>query len=209
MSSGKWRPSCLGLNVLRPVPKGSVVTVDEGACEQEVNPEAVRPRYLMHYSHKPECIVTTNPDRSVLITIITWHFHFASWMLVSPLKTRIWCSKGEPFRVLLILLRHVVPLNDGNCRLTMPVVKGRCARDAQPHTFNISFFRSNKKDCAAIKHIYNESANITEGCNDAFDNSDCQWLPEFPINGATDWHWEYGYTPSPLKHTRFLDIGHM
>ena len=27
-------------------------------------------------SHAPSCIVTTNPDRSVLITIITWHFQF-------------------------------------------------------------------------------------------------------------------------------------
>ena len=38
------------------------------------NHEADRPRDLTYYSHKPECIVTTNPDRSVLITIITWHF---------------------------------------------------------------------------------------------------------------------------------------
>ena len=27
--------------------------------------------------------------------------------------------------------------NDGNCRLTMPVVKGRCANGALPHTLNI------------------------------------------------------------------------
>ena len=40
------------------------------------NPEDVSPRDLTHCSHKPECIVTTNPDRSVLITIITWHFQF-------------------------------------------------------------------------------------------------------------------------------------
>ena len=37
MSSGKWRPSCLGLNVfkgLRPVLGGGVVvTMHEGACE--------------------------------------------------------------------------------------------------------------------------------------------------------------------------------
>ena len=30
----------------------------------------------------------------------------------SPLKRRLSCSKWEPFRVLLPLLRHVVPLND-------------------------------------------------------------------------------------------------
>ena len=40
------------------------------------NPEGVSPRDMTYCSHKPECIVTTNPDRSVLITIITWHFQF-------------------------------------------------------------------------------------------------------------------------------------
>ena len=36
------------------------------------------PRDLTYCSHKPECIGTTNPDRSVLITIITWHYQFHS-----------------------------------------------------------------------------------------------------------------------------------
>ena len=40
------------------------------------NPEGVSPRDLTYCSHKPECIATTNRDRSVLITIITWHFQF-------------------------------------------------------------------------------------------------------------------------------------
>ena len=40
------------------------------------NPEGVSPRDLTYCSHKPESIVTTNPDRSVLIPIITWHFQF-------------------------------------------------------------------------------------------------------------------------------------
>ena len=40
------------------------------------NPEGVTPRDLTYCLHKPECIVTTNPDRSVLIPIITWHFQF-------------------------------------------------------------------------------------------------------------------------------------
>ena len=38
------------------------------------NLEGISPRDLTYCSHKPECIGTTNPDRSVLITIITWHF---------------------------------------------------------------------------------------------------------------------------------------
>ena len=62
---------------LRPVLEGFVVTMHEGACEtRKLNPEGVSPRDLTYCSHKPECIVTTNPDRSVLITIITWHFQF-------------------------------------------------------------------------------------------------------------------------------------
>ena len=40
------------------------------------NPEADRPRDLTYCSPKPKCIVKTNPDRSVLITIIIWHFQF-------------------------------------------------------------------------------------------------------------------------------------
>ena len=44
--------------------------------KQLIKSEAVKPRDLKHCLHKPNCIVTTNPDRSVLITIITWHFQF-------------------------------------------------------------------------------------------------------------------------------------
>ena len=40
------------------------------------NPKADRPRDSTYCSHKPQCIVPTNPDRSVLITIITWCFQF-------------------------------------------------------------------------------------------------------------------------------------
>ena len=39
-------------------------------------PEGVSPRDLTYCSHKPECIGATNPDRSVLIPTITWHFQF-------------------------------------------------------------------------------------------------------------------------------------
>ena len=48
-------------------------------------------------------------------------------------------SKREPFHALLQLLRHVVPLNDGNCRLTIPVVKRRCAREALPYAPDIYY----------------------------------------------------------------------
>ena len=91
----------------------------------------------------------------------------------SLLKIRIWCSKQELYHVLLPLLRHVVPLNDRNCCLTIPVVNGRCARDALRHTFGIGMFKSVKKHSSTIKHIYNESANIFEGCNVAFGTNNC------------------------------------
>ena len=71
------------------------------------------------------------------------------------------------FCVLLPLLRRVVPLYE-NCRLILPVVKGRCARDALPRTFGIGV----KKICKRIlpqKHIYNEFANLSNRCKDAFD----------------------------------------
>ena len=48
--------------------------------------------------------------------------------------------------MLLPLLRHMVPHNDGNCRLTMPIVKGRYACDALPYTFDIGENKSVKKN---------------------------------------------------------------
>ena len=81
------------------------------------------------------------------------------------------CSKREPFHALLPLLRHVVPLNDGNCRLTIPVVKGRCAREALPHAFNIGVFKYGKRNLTTIKYIYNESENFNGSYDVAFDSN--------------------------------------
>ena len=81
------------------------------------------------------------------------------------------CSKREPFHALLPLLRHVVPLNDGNCRLTIPVVKERCAREALPHAFNIGVFKYGKRNPTTRKHIYNESENFNVCCDVAFDSN--------------------------------------
>ena len=53
---------------------------------------------------------------------------------------------------------HGAP-NDGNCRLTMPVVKGRCTCDALLHTFIISIVESVENDFNTIMHI-----DIIEGC---------------------------------------------
>ena len=62
---------------LRPVLEGFVVTMREGACKTGSQIPRALARWILTYcSYKPECIVTTNPDRSVLIAIITWHFQF-------------------------------------------------------------------------------------------------------------------------------------
>ena len=58
------------------------------------------------------------------------------------------------------------------CRLTTPVVKGRCARDALPHTFNMGVCLNPLNNSVTIEHIYDESANIIVGCNVAFDDYD-------------------------------------
>ena len=97
-------------------------------------------------------------------------------LVISTWKAHM-CSKREPFLALLPLLRHVVPLNDGNCRLTIPVVKGRCAREALSHAFDIGMFKYGKSNPTPIKHMYNESENLNESCDIAFDSNNWWNLP--------------------------------
>ena len=66
----------------------------------------------------------------------------------------------------------MVPLNDGNCRLTIPVVKGRCAREALPHSFDIDVIEIVKNNSTMINYIYNESVNFTDNCDVTFDTND-------------------------------------
>ena len=54
----------------------------------------------------------------------------------------------------------------------MPVVKGRCAHDALPHTLNIGMFKWGKNNSATKKNIYNESDNLIDSCEVAFDCND-------------------------------------
>ena len=131
-------------------PEGFVVAMYESACEQEVRTESVSPMNLTYCSHKPDCIVTTNPDRFLILASECRH---------SPFKLRIRCSKGEMFCMLPPLLGHAVPLDDGNCRLSMPVVKGRCTHDAPPHTFNKGVFKFIKTNSTTVKHTYIEYTN--------------------------------------------------
>ena len=68
----------------KPLFKG-IKTSSGGVCchnaqghiwNKKSNPKAYRPRDLTYCLHKPECIVTTNPNRLLLIMTITWHFQF-------------------------------------------------------------------------------------------------------------------------------------
>ena len=83
--AGFSRHLSAGFADLNPAPRGlsQYKTSSGGVCcpnaqgrvrNRKSNPEVVSPRDLTYCSHKPECIGTPNPDRSVLITIITWHF---------------------------------------------------------------------------------------------------------------------------------------
>ena len=42
---------------------------------------------------------------------------------------------------------------------------------------HIGVFKSFKTNSATIKRIYDESANVIEGCNVAFDTNDCWNIP--------------------------------
>ena len=138
------------------------------------NPESISPKDLTYCSHKPKCIVTTNPDRSVLIIIITWHFQFLP-VNVSILHLKyVYRARSESrFACYSHCCVTRYPLNIGNSRLTMPVGKGRCARDELPHAFHIGVFKFVFTISSTIKHIYKQSANIIEGCYVACDTNDC------------------------------------
>ena len=157
---------------LRPVVEGVCCHNAQGRVQnRKSNPEDFSPKDLTYCSHKPECIVTTNPDRSILITIITWHFQFHHMNVGNIHGKGAYVLEAKPFHALLPLLRHVVFLNDGNCRLIIPVIKGCCAHEVLPHAFNIGVFKYGKSNSTTIKHIYNESENLNESCGVAFDSN--------------------------------------
>ena len=131
---------------------GFVVTMHEGACEQEVQ-IGFNLNYNMTFSISPHCYVT-----------------------LCPLA---------------------------NCRLTMPVVKGRCVRDKLPDSLNITVFKSVKKN-------FYQNKTYLQWIFQHIGRLKCcfwhQWLLEILINGASDCHWEYGDTRSPSLHTRLFDV---
>ena len=106
--------------------------------------EVVKPIDWTYCSHKPDCIVTRNLARSVLITIITWHFNNNPWVWVSSIQ------KGNMLFEARAISRAtpivMMPLDDGNCRLTMPVVKWLCCRDPLLYTFNIGLLKCGRSN---------------------------------------------------------------
>ena len=77
----------------------------------------------------------------------------------------------------MVVVVVVVVVVVGGGGLTIPVVKGRCAREALPHAFNIGVFKYGKSNPTTIKHIYNESENLNGSYDDAFDSNNWWNLP--------------------------------
>ena len=103
--------------------------------------------------------------------------------------------------MLLPLLRHVVQLNHGNCRLSMRVVNGLYARDGPTPSISTCLNPLNRilpQWNIFCKHIWR-----LQGC---FWH---QLLQEFPMNSASDWNYKYGHTRSSSLHIRLFDTGHM
>ena len=65
-------------------------------------------------------------------------------------------------------------LSPGN---TVPVVYGRYACEALPHAFNICMFKYGKSNSTTIKHIYNQSENLNESCDVAFESNNQGNIP--------------------------------
>ena len=147
------------------------------------NSEADRPMDLTYCSHKPECIVTTNPDKSVLISIIAWHFQFH---LVNVSILQLKYEYGARIESCSSL--------SSDCYVTWyPLTTGigasQCPSERDTAlvtcylTLLIGVFKSVDNNCTTITHIYNESVNIIEGSNVAFNeviawisHKRCQWL---------------------------------
>ena len=106
----------------------------------------------------------TNPDRSVLITIITWHFqfHLVNISILHNTNVVLEASRFACHSHFYVTW----------CQLTTKIVA------VLPHAFNQwSKCLNPSKNSTTIKHINNESANIIEGCNVAFDINDCWNFP--------------------------------
>ena len=137
-------------------PKGVALLVFSGtpcgwpASRHGSPSKAVRPRDLTPCSHKPICIVTKYPNRCVVIMIITWHIQF-QLVNIHHLKYEYGARNESRFA----RYSHCYVMW---CPLMIWIVasmdaKGRCARNALFHTFDIGVFKSIWNKSATIKHI--------------------------------------------------------
>ena len=60
------------------------------------------------------------------------------------------------------LLCQRMHINEGNSRLTMPVLKGRGERAPLPEITMVFVFRCSKRNSTIMKHVNNESANFID-----------------------------------------------
>ena len=132
----------------RPVLRGGCCHNAQGCVRNRTsNPEDDKSRDLTYCSHKPEWFVTANPERSVLITIITWNLQFH---LVNVYILHWKYKYGPRSESRFACYPHCYV----TWCLTIPVGKGRCTCDALPYTLNIVVFKTVSKNSATIKRIY-------------------------------------------------------
>ena len=168
------------------------------------NPKDVRPRDFEYCLRKPDCIVTTNLDRLVLIPTITWHFSF------QPVNVRIVNLKGE--YDIGSESRFTCPSHCYImwCPLTTGIVASQfpSSRDTVLVTCFLKPLASAFLN--AVKQFYhhqtfsNEFAILIDNCGVAFDTND-QWNH----SKASDWPRDYGDMCLPSLHMRLLATRHM
>ena len=136
------------------------------------NPGGVSTRDLTYCSHKPQCIVTTN--RSVLITIITWHFQFRP-VNVSILHLKYEYRARSESRFACYSHCYVTwcPLTTGIVASQFPSSRDAVLVTRYLTPFISACLKSRWNDLLPQKTIYKESANITEGWNVAFNTNNC------------------------------------
>ena len=167
---------------LRMVLEEFVFTMHSDLCETGSQiPRAIGLGIWLPVSHKPECIVTAKPDRSVLITVKTWHFQFhLSWLLVFSIQ-----NTNKLVEARGVSRTSPIATSRGACSLKRGIVASQSSssRDAALMTRYLTLLISARskpfKNSTTIQHVYNYSASIFEGCNVTFWH---QWLLEFPMS---------------------------
>ena len=99
-----------------------------------------RPRDLTYCLYKYELMVTINPDGSELIHKTWENFNVSPLVFSTYIKRRICCYSNICFACYSLCYVMWCPITT-----TMSVIKGRCAPDALPLTYNIGLFKYGKR----------------------------------------------------------------